>query len=196
MRSLIVLLCCIINSNLYSQEDRREWSPNHQLKIEDFKGTDTAIDPSVTSVMVQSGVVLEFAFEMSQIQFVFTKNFNDKVSCAFLPDTAVIKAKDSVQAERLLALAAFDFDLSELYARKIREELFRNKKAFSNTGFFQPFFDKMVAERNKISARVYTATNFGEKVDLLAEEHAAVKKEIDTYTHFCKECKPPRNRGN
>ena len=125
-----------------------EWEQAYQFKIDDFQGAKTAIDKDIDKIFVQSGVILDFEFEMSNVEFMFTKNFNSKVSCTFHRDAAVIMAPDSLAAKRLMALVKFDFDLSELYARKIRKELFQNKKTFSNATFFQPYFDKMIAERN------------------------------------------------
>lgn len=188
------LLLFILANGLFSQENKIDWAPYHQFEIEDFKGSKTNIAAEIDDVYVQSGVVLDFAFQMSNVEFMFTKNFNSKVGCTFQRDAAVLVAPDSLAAKRLIALVQFDFDLTELYARKIRKELFLNKKTFSDATFFQPYFDKMIAERNKISSRVYSETDFGKKAEILAKEHAAVKKEIVLLSDFCKECRPPKNR--
>jgi len=171
-----------------------EWVPDYAFKMEDFQGSKTINGKDTDKVFVQSGVMLDFAFQMSNIEFMFTKNFNSKVNCTFLSDAAVIIAPDSIEAKKLIALVAFDFDLSELYARKIRKELFENKKTFSDATFFQPYFDKMIAERNKISSRVYLESDFGNKDVVLKKEHEAVKGELVSLSDFCKECKPPKNR--
>ncbi|WP_031443848.1 MULTISPECIES: hypothetical protein [Arenibacter] len=167
-----------------------EWKPDYDFKIPDFQGAKTAINGDIDQVLVQSGVILDFEFQMSNVEFMFTKNFNSKVSCIFNRDAAVIMAADSLAAERLIALVKFDFDLSELYARKIRKELYQNKKTFSNATFFQPYFDKMIAERDKISSRIYSESDFGNESDILEREHKVVKKEINALSSFCKECKP------
>ena len=188
------LLFFVLSNGLFSQEGRVDWAPDHTFKIEDFQGSKTIIGEDNDKVFVQSGVMLDFEFQMSNIEFMFTKNFNSKVSCTFLKDEAVIMAPDSLKAKKLIALVEFDFDLSELYARKIRKELFENKKTFSDATFFQPYFDKMIAERNKISSRVYLDSDFGNKEAVLKKEHEAVKSELLLLSDFCKECKPPKNR--
>ena len=190
----LLLLLVILSNGLIAQENRLEWEPFHSLSIQDFQGPKTAVNEDIDNVFVQSGVTLDFAFEMSNIELMFTKNFNDKVGCTFNRDAAVIMAPDSLRAKRLIALVSYDFDLSELYARKIRKELFENKKTFSDASFFQPYFDKMIAERNKVSSWVYTETDFGNKTALLEKEHQAVKKELTELSDFCKECKPQKKR--
>ncbi|WP_111623166.1 hypothetical protein [Arenibacter echinorum] len=192
MSTKLLFLFLILTNGLFSQVNTIEWEPDYDFKIEDFQGTKTAIKKDIDKVLVQSGVILDFEFQMSNVEFMFTKNFNSKVSCTFHKDAAVIMATDSLAAERLIALVKFDFDLSELYARKIRKELFENKKTFSNATFFQPYFDKMITERNKISSRVYSETDFGNEAAMLEKEHEIVKKEINALSDFCKRCKSPK----
>jgi hypothetical protein len=191
----VSLLFFVLTNCLYAQENSIEWEPGYTFKIEDFQGSKTAIHEDTENVFVQSGVLLDFAFQMSNVEFMFTKNFNSKVGCRFQKEAAVIMAPDSIAAQRLISLVAFDFDLSELYARKIRKELYENKKTFSDATFFQPYFDKMIAERNKVSSRVYTETDFGNKEAVLEKEHEMVKKELMELSGFCKACKPPKNRN-
>lgn len=191
----LVLFVFILTQCLFSQKNTIDWAPTYNFKIQDFQGAKTVIDPDVGKVSVQSGVLLDFAFQMSNFEFMLTKNFNNKVSCTFQRDAAVITASDHLEAADLMALVAFDFDLSELYARKIRKELFENKKTFSDATFFQPYFDKMIAERDKVSARVYSETDFGNNKAELKKVHEEVRSDIEVLSDFCKECKPPKNRN-
>ena len=195
MSTKLLFFLLILTNGLFSQVNTIEWEPDYDFKIEDFQGTKTAINKDIDKVLVQSGVILDFEFQMSNVEFMFTKNFNSKVSCTFHKDAAVIMATDSLTAERLIALVKYDFDLSELYARKIKKELFENKKTFSNATFFQPYFDKMITERNKISSRVYSETDFGNEAAIMEKEHEIVKKEINALSDFCKRCKLPKNRN-
>jgi len=189
-----LLILLLLSSFAIGQESKIEWSPNYQIQIDDFKPSRVDINQSITAISVSSGVMVDFAVQMSNIEFMFTKNFNAKLVCSFNKESASITAPDSLKAGKLLKLVQFDFDLSELYTRKMRKELFENKKMFSNVTFFQPYFDKMNAARNKISSEIYTASNFGENSTFLEKEHAAIKEEINLLSDFCKECKPPKKR--
>ncbi|SHE92771.1 hypothetical protein SAMN03080594_10275 [Arenibacter palladensis] len=189
------LLFFILTNGLFSQVNSIEWEPDYSFNIKDFQGAKTSINEDIDKELVHSGVILDFEFQMSNVEFMFTKNFNSKVNCTFHRDAAVIMASDSLAAKRLMDLVKFDFDLSELYARKIRKELFENKKTFSDATFFQPYFDKMIAERDKISSRVYSETDFGNNPEVLKKEHEAVKSELKAYSDYCKVCKPPKNRN-
>ncbi|NAS13970.1 hypothetical protein [Poritiphilus flavus] len=178
----------------FSQEASIPWESDYQIQLEDFKASTTQINKDLSNISVHSGVMIDFGFQMSNVAFMFTKNFNSKVSCNFHRNAASLMAPDSLKAQQLVKLVRFDFDLSELYARKIRRELYENKKAFSDPRFFQPYFDKLIAERNEISSRVYSASDFGNKSEVLQQEHQAIKTEIEALADYCKLCKPPKKR--
>ncbi len=186
---LTFLLCMGVGK---AQETIVEWSPDTSLKLEDFQSLQTKINDRLNSVFLQSGVQINMGFQMSNITFMFTKNFNSKITCSFHKEAASLMATDSVKAQQLVALAQFDFDLSELYTRKIRKQLYENKKAFSNVSFFQPYFDKMIAERNQVSSETYEASDFGNNGLYLEEKHAQIKQEIQQLKDYCKECKPSK----
>ncbi|TKD60922.1 hypothetical protein [Flavobacterium sp. ASW18X] len=188
------LLVFTFFSFVKAQESRQEWINNYEFSLADFKAATTKVDQEVSNLYLQTGITIELGFQMTNIEFMFTKNFNDKVICILDKNTAVLKAQNQKQLTRLLHLASYDFDLSELYARKIRKELFENKKAFSNANFFQPYYSKMIAERNTISAQLYDASNFGAKEELLQKAHQKVREELKEYSDYCKECKPKKRK--
>lgn len=119
-----------------------------------------------------------------------TKDFNSKVRCIFKRSSAVLVAPDSTSALTILNLARYQFDLTELYSRKLRQQLYESKKAFSDPSFFQPLLDKNVNELNDRYARVVKETGFGRRTDKLTQLHQSVKQEIEQLADFCKTCKP------
>lgn len=189
-----ILLCTPLFGQAQEAEAELPWSASYALSLADFKNKKSRIDPALSTVFLQSGATIKVGFSMNGVSFMFTKNFNDKVSCVFLPKTALYMAPDSTSATNLLALSQLDFDLSELYARKIRKALFEQKKTFSKANFFEPYFNKMTQERAAISARLYKETNFGKEKALLAQEHQKILQEIDQLSAFCQNCKPPKRK--
>ena len=191
-RPLLIFIMLIGLSYGLAQEEGIAWSKEYQLTIKDFKNPETEIAKSVSSVFIQSGATIELGFQMSNFSFMFTKHFNNKVSCTFYRKAALLMAPDSLSADRLVELSQFDFDLSELYARKIRKELYENKKTFSKSNFFEPYFNKMIQERNEKSGQVYKASEFGTAKEVLKKEHEWVLGEIEKLSDYCKSCKPPK----
>jgi hypothetical protein len=178
----------------YGQSKRVEWKPDYTFTLSDFENPGTRIDSRLEKTLLQPGILIELGFQMSGVEFMFTRNFNEKVTCLFDKGTAIILAQNQIQVEQMLQLAAFDFDLSELYARKIRKALFENKKTFSEASFFKPIYDRLIAERNTISSRVYLESDFGILTKVLEQEHATVKAGIEELAEYCKNCKPPKKK--
>lgn len=170
-----------------------EWDGIYQLQLTDFQSPSSQIgDVNIYSIHTTSG--MDFSFHMSAGEFIFTKNFNPKVNCNFSRNASVLIAPDSASAMALLNFARYEFDLSELYARKFRKKLYDEKGAFSDISFFEPIYEDI---QNEFSQRHSTAgkeTDLGQNDDKLIALHEEVKKEIMELAEFCKACKPPKKR--
>lgn len=172
-----------------------EWKADYELQLSDFQSSETQISPEFTSYSIYSGSKIEFGFNMNSISFMFTKNFNDKVKAVFQKKIAVLIAPDTLTANQLVRFGRYDFDLVELYARKIRKKIFTEKGAFTDSKFFQPIFNEQQEEMNTVSAQVFKATNFGKDSVLLKKEHDNVRQEIKSLSDFCASCKPSKNKN-
>jgi predicted DsbA family dithiol-disulfide isomerase len=53
-----------------------------------------------------------------------------KINCSVQRDAASLIAPDTIKANKLLQFASYEFDLSELYARKLQKEIYEQKKVF------------------------------------------------------------------
>ncbi|MBK8505041.1 MAG: hypothetical protein IPL46_24245 [Saprospiraceae bacterium] len=168
-----------------------DWDGKYILQLDDFQGGATQIgDVNIYSLHTATG--MNFAFHMSNAEFMFTKNFNSKVSCSFARNASSLIAPDSNYAINLLAFARFEFDLAELYARKFRQKLQEAKGTFSNANFFEPVYQTLQIEYNERHARAGKATDIGQESSILQEYHEQIIAEINDLSAYCKTCKPPR----
>ncbi|MEX2232991.1 MAG: hypothetical protein WD824_12575 [Cyclobacteriaceae bacterium] len=189
---LVVLLTLPVIANAQNVID---WDPNYKLNISDFQSGATAIGEGAGNIYsLHSSARMDFSFSMSNYEFMFTKNFNSKVNCTFTRDAASLIAPDEKIAECLLRFARYEFDLSELYARKFRKKLFESKGAFSSASFFRPIFDELQKEYVDRHGNAAKETDIGRNEAKLAELHFEVLGEIDELVEFCKTCKPPKRR--
>lgn len=170
-----------------------DWRLGYKLELADFQSPQTEINEALSSTIF-SGCNMEFGFQMSSGEFMFTKNFNSKAKTTFNRSAAVITAPDSATAEQLVAFARYNFDLTELYTRKFRKEMYEKKGSFSDFNFFQPIFSALQGELNAETARVSKATDLGRNAVVLVQEHKRVLSEIEVLSDFCFECKPPKKR--
>jgi len=170
------------------------WAPETRLELTDFQSPQTEISAELGSYSIFSGAMMDFSFQMSSYEFMFSKNFNSKVKTTFNRNMAVITAPDSAVALQLVRFGQYSFDLTELYTRKFRQRMYEEKGAFSNPNFFQPIFTALQEEMNAENARVLKATNLGREEALLRYEHQQVIAQISALSDFCLECKPPRKK--
>jgi len=193
MKSIFALFIFMTPAICFGQSEI-VWSSGYELTLADFQSSETEISKDMDGYSLFSGANIDFSFQMSNVEFMMTKNFNSKVRTLFHRDQASIVAPDSLSALQMVAVAQYHFDLAELYSRKIRKELYEEKGAFSNASFFQPIFDKYEKERSAQSARIFKSTEFGKKEEILREEHQKVLAEIETLPDFCFDCKPPKKK--
>lgn len=193
VRYFVLTTLLILIARLCFSQDVIEWSEDSKIELSDFGSATTKIGDT-RMISFQDGSIIAFSFAMTRGEFMLTKNFNSKVRCEFRRKIASIVAPDSTAARSLLSLVRYNFDLSELYARKFRKELYENKGAFSNISFFQPIYDANQKEYSERQTRVATETEFGQKSERLAELHNEVMKEIHELADFCKTCKPAKKK--
>ncbi len=185
----ITLLVFLFTVAIGSAQNDVEWDGLYKVKLSDFQSPSTQIGGVTTnSLYVAAG--MDFSFYMSNAEFMFTKNFNPKVNCTFKRAASALVATDSIMANDMLNFAQYEFDLSELYARKFRKRIYEEKGAFSNVTFFRPIFDEIQKEYSERFTQEGKITAIGRKKEKLIELHQAVLKEIEEYSDYCKSCKP------
>ena len=194
LKKFIFTLFIAFSSSLVIAQEPMEWTPDYELQLSDYQSPESEINAALTSYSIYSGAKIDFSFNMNSVSFMFTKNFNSKVKAIFQKNLAVLVAPDSLTANQLLQFGRYDFDLVELYSRKIRKKIYEEKGAFSDSSLFQPIFNELQEEMNTVSAQVFKATDFGKDAELLQKEHNKVIDEINALSDFCMTCKPKKNR--
>jgi len=193
MKTTLTLFTAILFFCFNTNAQKIDWDSSYKIQLSDFHSRGTQIG-DVRQIMLNSAIGFDFSVVMSNYEFMFTKNFNDKVSNTFNQSHAAIIAQDSAQALQMIALAQYEFDLSELYARKVRQKLFEEKNAFSNFSFFQPVFQQMQQEFSERRTEAINITQFGKDDFKLYGLHKEVLDEINALSEYCKECKPKKRK--
>jgi hypothetical protein len=193
MRTIISLIIAMMLGTIGLAQDVLEWNPKYKLQLSDFQSSATQVG-DVSFIQMQNGAEMEFSFQMTNLEFVFRKNFNSYAKCTFHKNIAVIVANDSASANNLLQFARFQYDLTELYTRKFRKALFDEKGFFTKGNFYQPLFNRI---HNELNVRIVEANkqcNMGENSEQLASLHQEVLKELADYSDYCYHCKPVKRK--
>ena len=192
MKLIFALVICSF-TGLITGQNIIEWDSNYKLKLSDFLSKATQVGHG-NIYSIQSGSNFDFSFSMTRAEFFFTRNFNPKVNCTFNKNAAVIVAPDSLTAICLLSFAQYEFDLSELYARKFRARMFEEKKVFSDARFYKPIYDQIQREFTERNTTAGVQSDLGRNKDKLKELHQAVLEEIDNLADYCKICIPKKQK--
>ncbi len=195
MNRILLLFSWILLGYTVISQNEIEWDGVYELQITDFKSNATKIG-NVDIYSMHTGSSMGFSYQMSAGEFMFTKNFNSRVYCTINQLSASLVAPDSIVANDLLNFARYEFDLSELYARKFRKRLFEEKRTFSSGNFFDPIFDEIQHEYTERHAIAATDTDLGRNKLKLNELHNKVLEEISELSEYCKSCKPPKKKKN
>jgi hypothetical protein len=193
MKIFVAVIIIVFSTHILVAQNKIEWDGVYQLKLTDFKSPASKVGATNT-YSLHTAAHMDFSFQMSSAEFMFTKNFNSKVTCIFNRDAASLIAPDSVTALQILNFARYEFDLSELYARKFRKRLYEGKGAFSDVNFFKPIYDDVQNEFVNRYSVAADETDLGRNDEKLAALHQQVLKELEAFSEFCKTCKPPKKK--
>jgi 16S rRNA G966 N2-methylase RsmD len=192
MKVSFFFLCYLLSISFVFSQNTIDWKPDYKLKISDFQASGKVGDGSIYTVYAACSI--GFAYQMNSYQFMFSKNFNSKVSTNFLKSASYITAVDTITKEKLLKFAQVEFDLSELYSRKFRKLMFENKNVFSDPNFYKKLYDQVQTEMALRNSQLAQDTNMGMAELRLKEQHEKILAEIKELSEFCKECKPKKKK--
>lgn len=88
-----------------------QWSENNQIKEASFKAL-PPVSPNDNTEEYLLAAHLDFNFQMLNLQFAFTKNFNSYVDVYYVPSQSWMEKGQ--YTEQFLGMANLDFDLIEL----------------------------------------------------------------------------------
>lgn len=189
------LFCLVFLSTalLVNAQNVVDWDGEYQLQFSDFRSPATQIG-DVTVFGLYSTAGIDFSYQMTNAEYMLTKNFNSKVGCIFKRNAASLIAPDTATASCMLNYARYQFDLAELYARKLRKKIFEEKGAFTSPAFFQVLFNANQDEWIQRDAMASKETDLGRNEEKLKALHAQVLADIAELSDFCKTCKPAKKK--
>ena len=180
------LILIVFSLTIARAQDTIVWETGYKLKLSDFQSSSSKIGGD--TYRLETGSQIDFHYHISEEEFKKIKNFNPKVHCKFKRSAAALIAPDSVTALNLVKFSQYDFDLTELYSRKLRKQLHEEKHKYSNINFFKAIFEKIQTELNERRNTVGQETQLGRDKKKLRTLHNEVLKEIDALSNYCKDC--------
>ncbi|MHA6248727.1 hypothetical protein ACXYMU_12370 [Pontibacter sp. CAU 1760] len=188
IRHSLTLVLLLANYTAFSQA-KIEWAANYRISAPDFEAQPPKSREDVTQSFLLAGS-LDYGYAMTNYEFMLTKNFNKHVTAYFTPANSWMQTGE--QTDFLLRYAQMEFDLLELYARKLRKRLYESKNALSNYDFFQQAYDEVIAEMGKKQVEMQDAALASEAS--MTAYHQQIRKDIVELPDYCKACKPVKTK--
>jgi len=192
MNRILFIIVFLILTQIGFAQDIVEWSQDVEITKSSFAGAlpDLAEDDMQQYSFAST---FEFNFQMANLQFAFTKNFNKYVTAYYAPHLSWIE--DGALTDQLLLMANLDFDLVELYARKFRQKIFETKKVGSKVNFYNQIHDQINREYSDRQAVIQSELRSRDSIDVyLVKEIEKVNIEIEALHEYCKTCKPKKKK--
>jgi len=165
------------------------WHERNTISLNDFKSPETQINPDSVFYSLNAGSGISYSFNMDQAQYIKTKNLNSCVKNVFNSSLAAIIAPDTLTALRLVAFAQFQYNVNELYARRLRALLIKNKDEESTGGLFSESYNTVKVDLLNHIDRVAAETEMGMDAPLLEDENKVVLSEIEDLSEYCEICR-------
>ncbi|MEC5158666.1 hypothetical protein [Chryseobacterium sp. MP_3.2] len=133
--------------------DELLWSHSRKLTAEDFQIKKVDSFTPLKSTFILSWELNGFG--------VFNKNFNKNITNKFIKSASIIDENSTILAD-YLEYQQTSFDMAEIYARKMREDLFLNKsKLWKGFDFASEILKIRLNEYYKVQAMMDSQTNSG-----------------------------------
>lgn len=164
---LLAVLSLLLLSTTQKEEERIAWNEDHRLSWADFKG-----QPKVgNSFVASTNSGLSFGYGFKTINGVPTSDFNYEVTSYFYPESSwYIPEKVN---ERVLSHEQTHFDITELYARKLRKRIAEFDFTTKVKDELDALYSQIERERRQMQSRYDLETNHSINV---AEEAAWVAR--------------------
>ncbi|MCM4151314.1 DUF922 domain-containing protein [Arenibacter sp. N53] len=153
MKSIaLIIVCLVLNLGFGQEEEVVEWHPGKKLTWADFKGKPSNI--SNAAAITASGITYNFSAQGTADKM----ELDFKVSCHFYPNKSWYKPK--LANPTVLGHEQLHFDITEVYARKMRQELAKTKFTKNAKSEVKEIYRKILKDLNDFQNKYDSETNF------------------------------------
>ena len=174
MKNLVYLFFLVFTTSLFQSQvlktDELLWDGSRKLSAEDFHIKTDDIEKPIRSSFIISWELMGFS--------VFNKNFNQNVKNKLIKSASLINP-DLPNVEQLIAYQQTNFDLAEIYARKMRRDLLINKsKLWKGLENANENLNEHLTEFYRVQLLMDRQTNSGSEMEKLQYWNDLIKEEL------------------
>ena len=176
LKLIFLLFSVAVLSAQSTTQDEKLWSNLSKLTIADYQITTDNLDNTVKSQISLSWQLMGFS--------VINKNFNQNVTNKFIRSASLINP-DLPNVKELLYYQQINFDMAEVYARKMRKDLLINKsKLWKGFDFASKILNDNLHEFYKVQLLMDRDTNGGLEAEKVKKWKDLIDTEINNNQQF------------
>lgn len=176
LKLIFLLFSVAVLSAQSTTQDEKLWSNLSKLTIADYQITTDNLDNTVKSQISLSWELMGFS--------VINKNFNQNVTNKFIRSASLINP-DLPNVKELLYYQQINFDMAEVYARKMRKDLLINKsKLWKGFDFASKILNDNLHEFYKVQLLMDRDTNGGLEAEKVKKWKDLIDTEINNNQQF------------
>jgi hypothetical protein len=172
---IFIVICCFLG--VQNTEPIITWSDSYKLTWDDFKGEPK--ENSTAAAITSSGIGFEYSIKQNIFSVV---SFKTKVLACFYPEKSWYKPQ--LANTHILAHEQLHYDITELYARKFRQQLSRlklSKILKSELDALQESINRQLENRQH---EYDTDTDFSRSPEVQEQWQELIKGELKKLTAF------------
>ena len=173
---LLLLFFPLITFSQNLQTGEFLWSKDRKLQKEDYQ-------LSIRDNNIQIRSSINFSYQLRGFN-VFNNNFNKNIINKFSGNSSALDSS----ADHIPAMVDYqqvNFDLSEVYARKMRKELLLHKnKLWKGFDYAEEIFNTLTSEFAKTQALMNEETNYGLNVQKLQGWKQKINDDLEVLSEF------------
>jgi len=173
---LFFVFTSIFSSNL--EEEKIPWSEDYQLTWADFKSPSSNGSGFVAST--SSGIAYSYSFGYDSEKGKMAPIV--KVSCNFYPERSWFSKENA--SDYILKHEQTHFDISEIYARKLRKEIAKTKFSDNMSEELEALFYKFEDERTAFQKQFDKETDHSKIYDKEIEWEALIEEQLKEYERW------------
>ncbi|MDH5031944.1 MULTISPECIES: hypothetical protein [Chryseobacterium] len=152
------------------------WSKERKLQKEDYK-----LITHDDRISIRSAI--NFSYQLRGFN-ALSNNFNKKIINKFSSSASSINP-DSRNIPAMIEYQQVNFDLAEVYARKMRKDLLIHKNTlWKGFTYANEMFNNLTAEYTKAQALIDNETNYGLNTQKLQDWKQKIQNELDELSDF------------
>lgn len=164
------------------------WEKDFELTMDNYSSLLGERKYAEGKLLFRNGIDIRFVYNSSLLDTTFLKELNASVFTGFFEFKSMLEGSGDFSEEDLVRLANVQFDLAELFARRIRRFFSETPMIWSSQRQMAQWFDKFYKKWQKANWKLMRKSKFGTDHEVLQDWNHRISEELTELEGYCYSC--------